>query len=132
MSREMLFRAYDHFNACYYYSENYKSLSEFFHFCEHCIEGENKITYEQYISKDDKNGTKIFEGDIGIRHFSKKHPEFVDYWQVVFDEKSSGFITVLIREFNIDKIIDVDPEFNSFSKRFDEIEIVGNIHENQE
>lgn len=64
MSREMLFRAYDHFNACYYYSENYKSLSEFFQFCEHCIEGGNKITYEQYIGIGDKNKTKVFEGDI--------------------------------------------------------------------
>lgn len=86
-------------------------------------------TIGQYTGLKDKNGVEIFEGDIGIRKLSKKHTEWVDYWQVVFDEKSAGFITVLIKEFRVDKLVDVDYELNSFSKRFNELEVIGNIHD---
>ena len=56
------FRAYDNFNGCYYHSENYKNLAEFFTECQKYIDGGNDLKFEQFTGKQDGNKKDVYEG----------------------------------------------------------------------
>lgn len=86
-------------------------------------------TVGQYTGLTDKNGTKIFEGDIVVgRHWTSrlsKNPEEFHLWRVDWSEKS-GLITFVDSPTTKCKLSIHD--FLDLS----EIEVIGNIHDNPE
>lgn len=94
-------------------------------------------TIGQFTGLTDKKGVKIFEGDIGARYLDKDMSytdgkTWRDYWLIEWYK--GGFITTISADYCIylKKMIVVSSKPNEFSKRFDEIEIIGNIHDNPE
>lgn len=94
-------------------------------------------TIGQFTGFTDKKGVKIFEGDIGVRYLDKgmsytDGKTWRDYWLIEWYK--GGFITTISADYSIylKKMIVVSSKPNEFSKRFDEIEIIGNIHDNPE
>jgi uncharacterized phage protein (TIGR01671 family) len=86
-------------------------------------------TVGQYTGLTDKNGKKIFEGDIVKgRHFTSyknKKPEEYHLWVVDWSERS-GLIV-----FNNSPTTDFRLSIHDFAD-FGEVEIIGNIHDNKE
>lgn len=62
------FRAWDQFNAVFYYSGDFDSLSEFFDYVQSCIDGGNEVALEQHVVRG------YYVGDIIIGGKSKKKP----------------------------------------------------------
>ena len=83
----------------------------------------------QYTGLTDKNGKKIFEGDIVKgRHwtsYNDKNPEDFHLWRVDWSEKS-GLIT-----FVDSPTTKASLSIHDFAD-FGEVEVIGNIHDNPE
>lgn len=122
--REILFRAKREFNGTlfegfydfvygYYYSTSHR-VHHMYSFGEHIII--NKDTLHQFIGELDKNGTKIFEGDI------VKVPE--GYSGDHFFKESVGYVKYDDGGFAVETESLVDYHWN-------ELEVIGNIIENK-
>lgn len=86
-------------------------------------------TIGQFTGLTDKNGNKIFEGDIiKGRHwtsYKNKKPEEYHLWVVDWSERS-GLIV-----FNNSPTTDIRLSIHDFAD-FGEVEVIGNIHDNPE
>lgn len=76
-------------------------------------------TIGQYTGLTDKNGTKIFEGDIVTTKFNERNKPYA----TIYDEELAAFIGRDKNNFNFTTLGCID---NSL------IEIIGNIHDNPE
>ena len=121
--KNLKFRAWDKFNGCYWYSDNYKNLADFFTRMQELIDGKNELIFEQFTGLCDKNGKKIYDGDI-MRHKDATIPEDLGF-EIIWNEYL--FFAIRIR-----KNIDGTNEKSKFGKYFEYCEIIGNIHENPE
>ena len=54
------FIVWDKFNEVFYKRENFKTLKLFFSMIFSCIDGDNGLTYHNYIEKTDIEGNKIY------------------------------------------------------------------------
>lgn len=99
----------------------------------------DSIQVMQFTGITDKNGVEIYEGDIGVRYLDEAMlytdgKTWRDYWLIEWINSDACFTTTLIKRYNSisGEVKYTKNEKNSFSKRFNEIEIIGNIFENKE
>jgi len=104
------FRAWDKLNAVYTYSKDFKNLSEFFSYCQKCVDGGNDIVIEPHIRV--KN---IYVGDLIKVEFP-----FTKTIAPVFYSESQARYTVLSKYQTI------------YTFDFHNCKVVGNIHQNPE
>lgn len=62
-TQNLKFRAWDGFNACFYYSEKRESVTKFFELIDHCRKGGNDIKVFSW-SGQTVNGRDVYPGDI--------------------------------------------------------------------
>lgn len=124
MMREILFRGKRKDNGEWVQGYLYRSSKKLNPFI--MLKSEKGARYEvnadtvgQYTGLTDKNGTKIFEGD--IVDFSK-HPDNGDYGTVIYDADETAFG---IEYYNIYRGLGE----NYYPKN---IEVIGNIYDNPE
>lgn len=99
----------------------------------------DELILMQYTGLKDKNGKEIYEGDICVRYLDGKKvctdgKTWKDYWLIEWLNKTAGFTTTKIADYSVHfkKMMTVDKKQNSFSTRFNEVEVIGNIYENPE
>lgn len=110
--RELKFRKWDETTPCYF--NLFLPLN--------VQEGE---TVEQYTGLKDKNGKEIYEGDIASEEFEYAGKKTKTIWQVRWCDDDCGFNLHYMSGFDLDDCsLVADDEEN--------IEVVGNIHENPE
>ena len=79
-------------------------------------------TVGQYTGLTDKNGKKIFDGDI-IKHFNHfDEPDKYAVYQVEFDERTCKFVGYLHKSWSAQLCKDLENHY----------EVIGNIHDNPE
>lgn len=100
---------------------------------------EKRFIVMQFTGLTDRNGKEIFEGDICVRYLDEKKvytdgKTWKDYWLIEWLDKTAGFTTTKISNYSVHfkKMMPVGRKQNSFSTRFNEVEVIGNIHENPE
>lgn len=124
--REILFRARDKGTDEWVYGYYYENPSPF-HKGKECSIFDDKTiskysvypeTIGQYTGLTDKNGTKIFEGDILKHNFDDG---FYDLLEVIYDNELAKFQyrDVKMKGFIFDMVVDIET-------------VVGNIHDNPE
>jgi uncharacterized phage protein (TIGR01671 family) len=111
--REIKFRAWDHSANRYFIPESLKLKNGKFVYQTVCT-GEHIL--EQFTGLHDKSGKEIYEGDIVKRVILKEK-----HFKVVWDNKYSCFMGMDIHDDSHDIILSQW-----------ELEIIGNIYENQE
>ena len=125
MNRELEFRAWDKENKKMYYIDdigdvvfNYENDGSFTLF--DCETGETpKSVFEQYVGLKDKHGVKLFEGDVvtSDNFWDMKKTNNVNYI-IIFSQYGFKMQDKTGMEFNLPLSIG--------------LEVIGNIHENQE
>lgn len=120
MNREIKFRAWDTFNAQYFYSKNYENLGAFFKAMQMLIDGDNSLIFEQFIEIQDKNGRDVYDGDI-LTSLGK------DVCVVKYKNELCGYFLEFY-DADLDEMDFIKLNLNTLKFR----EVVGNIHENPE
>lgn len=87
-----------------------------------------KDTLSQYINRTDKNGKKVFEGDIVKRTIKDDGEILTDLFLIFFDDVACAFVMVFINyKLSIEKSFYDIPDEKTFSA---EIEVIGNRWDN--
>ena len=129
--RDLKFRAFDKFNEVYYYSDKFENLAQFFLEVVMAQKGENVIVVEQFTGLKDRNGVKIYEGDVVASKYIHGECEKSVY-KIIFD--SFGLHGIV--GFHAINIFDQRDDLHFYggipcSENY-ELEIIGNIHQNPE
>lgn len=137
--RVFKFRAWDKFNAQYWYSEEHNNLGDFFKKIQHFIDGGNDLIIEQFTGLIDKNGKEVYEGDIikwkETRFWNKEQeqkgvamPRFFKS-AVVYDD--AEFLVSSTQEFDTPLccFFRTEDVHNQFDYK---AEVIGNIYKNPE
>ncbi len=127
--REILFRAYDkgrkeylsdgHLFIAINKSRRPSKSKIYLDVISNADKYKERFVIEQYTGLIDKNGTKIFEGDIV--------KDGVLFGKVVYATPQDGFDG--IAGFMVDDVYDGLQNYNSF---WHQVEVIGNIHDNPE
>lgn len=127
---ELKLRAWDVFNAVYYYSKEYPNLAEFFEACQACIDGGNHLVFEQYLILD-CNNNEVYEGDIsdmgelkGIIRLSQITGSYIEWINY------TGFGSTPLHTF-IGNSISFDDDTDDNYGKFLHL-VCGNIHQDKE
>lgn len=91
-------RIWDNFNACFWYSENYKSMVEFYKAMAELEQADNDLEKEQlFTGIVDFDGKDIYAGDIikcgdtvGEVQYSEMQAAFIILWYPHNEKKKSG------------------------------------------
>ena len=122
--REILFRAKSlagEWIEGFYYELSGKSLIKKSNGNTWVVDSE---TVGQYTGLTDKNGRKIFEGDICEAHYDQKNPEDASITMVQFEDGGFWHFWLYEGEAMRDELVDADwAAWNA---------VIGNIHDNPE
>lgn len=104
-------------------TENYAGFAEMTNTNGVCGIEVDKNTVGQFTSLTDKNGKKIFEGDI-VKHYNQAdNPTAFDVGKIFWDARKCRFLRTSLK-------CDYNPEVWSSSAK--SYEVVGNIYDNPE
>lgn len=131
MSREIKFRAWDNTNNEWLNKEDAECLTIYLDGSYEINRGWAKVfpelTIEQYTGLKDRNGKEICEGDVvraDVRWFNGgTHPRYFSKAIVIFRQQAFMLVD------SIEDTTHNEPLWNYAS---DEVEVIGNIHENPE
>ena len=133
---KLKFRVWSERQKTYDYKHPYNTLGNFYINQNGCLFSDygNAVTpeisqkdfaIEQYTGLKDKNGKEIYEGDIASEEFEYAGKKTKTIWQVRWCDDDCGFNLHYVSGFDLDDCsLVADDEEN--------IEVVGNIHENHE
>lgn len=129
MSRELKFRAWSKDGGKFYYDaeETYDGLVGANHTSFGTLLEDNNYIVEQYTGLKDKNGREIYEGDIVRATYFEAHYRAL---KVGKKRKITGKIIYGSACFFIESISDETPLLQVGGS--ENIEVIGNIHENPE
>jgi uncharacterized phage protein (TIGR01671 family) len=131
MSREFKFRAWDlnkkemlYFDGIFN-KKPYTERSSFSQY-ESCPEY-HKLEIMQYTGVKDKNGNKIYEGDL-ISYLSVSDQEISVGGEIIYDDRMSSYMVC----FYATNMFEEDNILPLFDYEYENIEVIGNIYETPE
>lgn len=127
MQREILFRSWNESEKCFYYFKNGKYFEDVE--CEKESNNNSRFSWsnaEQFTGLLDKNGVKVFDGDL-------LEDNYTDGYGALIEGKAEVVFNCENAEWAIDNSFEQDKSsFTNLVRYFgDELKVIGNIHDNE-